>query len=133
MVTKQRSLFDPPPPPRPPSSWYEPTPREIGKERGESCEAKAEIELMFDPIKAGCDAVLWLFEGGQASGEEIVDYLKSIGHRAGDDRAFGPLFARLAREELIQFVGYAARRKGHGTSGAKVWKVGKAVTEKING
>jgi hypothetical protein len=118
-MTNQMSLFDAP----------APTPMQIGMERGASCEAKAEIELSFDPAKAGADAVAWLLAGGQASGEEIVDHLKAIGHRVGDDLAFGPMFARLAREGVISFVGYAARKKGHGTSGAKVWKATGKTTE----
>ena len=122
-MSDQLSLFD-----TPETAWRReqvfapPTPREIGEERAQAAEDKAVMELAFDPAKAAQDALAWLQAGGQASGEEIVDYLKSIGHRPHDDRSFGSLFSRLARENLIRFVGYAPRKKGHGTSGAKVWK-----------
>jgi hypothetical protein len=113
---------------RPETAWRRqqvlapPAPRDIGAERGQQAEDRAVMEVNFDVQKAASDAVAWLLEGGQASGEEIVDHLKALGHRPHDDRAFGPMFARLVREELISFVGYAVRQKGHGTSGAKVWK-----------
>jgi len=121
-MSSQRTLFDAPCSPLPARTWPEPTPREIGQERGEACEAKAEIELSFDTIAAARDALAWLNEGGPASGEEIVNHLKRLGHKPHDDRAFGPVFARLVREGSISFVGYAVRQKGHGTIGAKVWR-----------
>ena len=125
----QRSLFD-----TPETVWRRdpdvpgvpvfapPTPREIGEERAQASEDKAVAELAFDPAKAAEDLLAWLLHGGQASGEEIVDYLKSIGHRPHDDRAFGAIFGRLSRAGLISFVGYAIRKKGHATGGARVWK-----------
>ncbi len=42
-----------------------------------------------------------------------------------DDRAFGPIFMRLARRGLIAKVGTVRRERGHGTAGGNVW----ALTE----
>ncbi len=56
-MSDQLSLFD-----TPETAWRReqifapPTPREVGAERGESCELKAEVELSFDAVKAGRDA-----------------------------------------------------------------------------
>ena len=122
-MSDQLSLFD-----TPETAWRReqvfapPTPREIGQERAQAAEDKAVMELAFDPAKAAQDALAWLQEGGQASGEEIVDYLKSLGHKPHDDRAFGAIFSRLSRAGSISFVGYAVRKKGHATAGARVWK-----------
>lgn len=56
------------------------------------------------------------------SGEELVDACQARGLVPHDSRAFGAVFGTLARRGLIEAVGYAPRRKGHGTSGARMWK-----------
>lgn len=67
---------------------------------------------------------LWyLRAAGPMTGEKLVDAAKRRGYRFKDDRAFGPVIARLRREGLIECVGISDRRKGHGTSGARVWSI----------
>jgi len=56
------------------------------------------------------------------SGEELVDRVQERGLVPHDARAFGAVFGALSRKGLIEAVGFAARRKGHGTSGARLWK-----------
>ena len=58
-----------------------------------------------------------------ASGEELVDVARAHGAIPHDDRAFGSVFQSMARRGLIRTVGYTARRKGHGTSGGRVWAI----------
>lgn len=55
------------------------------------------------------------------SSEDLVDQCKELGLVPHDDRCFGGVFLSLARKGEIRRVGYAARRKGHGTGGASLW------------
>ena len=63
----------------------------------------------------------YLAQRGQAPGEIIVDLCKQAGIVATDDRSFGAVFATLSRANQIRCVGYCDRKKGHGTSGGRVW------------
>lgn len=67
-------------------------------------------------------ALAYLRERGDSSGEAITDACKAAGVVPHDDRAFGPVYAGLARDGLIERVGHVARRKGHGTAGGNVWR-----------
>lgn len=58
-----------------------------------------------------------------ASGEDITDACKAAGIIPHDDRAFGPVFMRLAKHGVITKAGYRPRAKGHGTGGANVWRL----------
>jgi len=61
---------------------------------------------------------------GATSGEALTDACKSAGIRPPqgmDDRAFGPVYQRLAHSQRIRQCGTATRLKGHGTAGARVW------------
>jgi hypothetical protein len=92
-----------------------------GMGAGASCLEKAE-RAGFDK-SAAADAVLELLADGRArSGEELVDHCQRLGLVPHDARAFGPVIAGLARKGLIEAVGFAARRKGHGTAGARLWR-----------
>lgn len=55
------------------------------------------------------------------SSEDLVDRCKELGLVPRDDRCFGGVFLGLARRGEIRRVGYAVRRKGHGTGGASLW------------
>ena len=59
----------------------------------------------------------------QATGEMLTDVCKRSGIVPHDDRAFGPIIARLSRAGRIRRCGYALRAKGHGTPGATVWEL----------
>lgn len=64
-----------------------------------------------------------LAEGPQ-TGEQLTDACKRAGIRPPggmDDRAFGPVYRRLAASGRIAQVGTALRSKGHGSAGARVW------------
>ena len=63
---------------------------------------------------------------GATSGEALTDACKSAGIRPPqgmDDRAFGPVYQRLAHSHRIRQCGTATRLKGHGTAGARVWEI----------
>lgn len=58
------------------------------------------------------------------SGEFLVMRCRRAGivpPKQMDDRAFGPVFMRLARRGLIEKVGTVRRERGHGTAGGNVW------------
>ena len=57
-----------------------------------------------------------------ASAERITDACKAEGIVPHDDRAFGPVYMRLARRGIIEKVRHVARAKGHGTAGGNVWR-----------
>ena len=59
----------------------------------------------------------------QMSGEEIVSVGESVGIRAHDARAWGPVFGWLSRKKLIVKAGFCQRLKGHGTAGGIVWRL----------
>ena len=62
---------------------------------------------------------------GATSGEALTDACKVAGIRPPqgmDDRAFGPVYQRLAQANQIRVCGSTTRRRGHGTSGGRVWE-----------
>ena len=63
-----------------------------------------------------------LRQDGPQPGEALVSAARAAGIvPVGDDRAFGPVFQRLARSRQIVAHGYCRRAKGRGTHGGVVW------------
>jgi len=65
-----------------------------------------------------------LEQHGPTSGEVLTDACKAAGivpPKGMDDRAFGPVYQRLAQANQIRVCGSTTRRRGHGTSGGRVW------------
>lgn len=94
------------------------------QERGEramaSVSAKAE-ERSPGFAERARECALRRLREGPATAEELTDCCLREGVRAHDLRAFGPVYASLARKGLIVRVGEARRRRGHGTHGGGVW------------
>lgn len=65
----------------------------------------------------------YLSRHGATSGEDLTDACKATGIAPKDDRAFGTVYMLLSRQGLIEPVGFCDRRKGHGTSGGRVWRL----------
>lgn len=59
----------------------------------------------------------------QAPGEELVDVATAAGIAPPDARAFGSVFASMARRGLIRCTGYCAHRKGHMGAGGRIWSL----------
>jgi hypothetical protein len=96
--------------------------RQAGLAAGAACLEKAE-RRGFDAAAAREEILTILVKAGRPmSGEELVDHCQQRGLVPHDARAFGPVFGTLARRGLIEAVGFAARRKGHGTAGARLWR-----------
>ena len=97
-------------------------PRERGREAAERCADKAGRDG-FDVGAAQAFVRAWLARHGKQSGEDLVDAAVAAGHAPHDGRAFGPVFAGLVRQRVIECAGYCERRKGHGTAGGRVWRL----------
>ena len=89
-----------------------------------ACTAKAVQVAGFDTEAARAAILDALTRSGRAmTGEELVDHCQRLGLVPHDARAFGSVFAGLAKNKKIVSVGFAARRKGHGTAGARLWRL----------
>jgi hypothetical protein len=94
----------------------------IGVKAAAACLQKAE-RRGFDAAAAREEILTVLVKAGRPmSGEELVDHCQRRGLVPHDARAFGPVFGTLSRSGKIEAVGFAARRKGHGTAGARLWR-----------
>jgi len=63
----------------------------------------------------------YLAAHGATAGETLTAACKQAGIVPHDDRAFGPVYMRLARRGWIVKVGIVKRRRGHGTAGGQIW------------
>lgn len=98
-------------------------PRESGRTAGERCTEKAERVASFDTDGAAAFIVEHLRQRGPTSGEDLTDAAIAAGFTVHDARAYGPVYAKLARRGAIKCVGYCERRRGHGTAGGRVWGI----------
>lgn len=92
--------------------------------------AMAQVEQHADQTHPGFGSaaetfiVRFLAQQGPTSGELLTNACKAAGIVPHDDRAFGPVYMRLARRGVIVKVGVSVRVKGHLTAGANVWSCG---------
>lgn len=94
----------------------------IGHELAELCAEKASRVADFDAEGARRFVLGWLRRHGAMSGEALTDAAIEHGYRAHDARCYGAVIGALSRRGAIRCVGYCERRKGHGTSGGRVWE-----------
>ncbi len=92
----------------------------VGMSRAEGCTRNAD-RAGFDSTGAADHILSVLRHKGDCSGEELVMQARDAGFVPHDDRAFGSVFAGLKRKGLIATVGNCTRRRGHGTSGGRIW------------
>lgn len=114
----QLALLFEPPPPRP----YAPA-RAAGERAGKLAANKAERQDDGFRERAAQFVLGYLAQHGVSSGELITDAAKLAGIRPSDDRAFGPVYAKLLRDKKIRVTGVVARMKGHGCLGAKTYEL----------
>lgn len=60
---------------------------------------------------------------GPTSGEDLSDACLAENIVPHSTKAFGPVYAKLRRDGLIEHDSYCLRRRGHGTAGGIVWKL----------
>ncbi len=73
--------------------------------------------------------VLNYLRSGAASSEALTLACKAAGIVPHDDRAFGPVYMRLARRRQIVKVDSCRRERGHGTAGGNVWGLVGGITD----
>lgn len=97
--------------------------RKAGTQAAEACAKKArKVDPRF--VEKACAHILKRLEGGARTGEELVDSCLDAGIKPHDARAFGVVFARLARTRQAQSrISLQPRRKGHCTSGLREWEL----------
>lgn len=100
---------------------------ELARRRGhaaaDACSSKAERTSAFDAAAAKAEVLAVLSASARPmTGEELVDHCQRVGLVPHDPRAFGGVFLALSRRGQIKAVGFAPRRKGHGTAGARLWE-----------
>lgn len=97
-------------------------PREVGLALADKCADKAVRVASFDTEGARKFIVGWLRRHGPQSGEALVQAATDHGFRPHDNRAFGAVFNKLARDKAIVCLrSDLPRERGHGTSGGKLW------------
>jgi hypothetical protein len=100
------------------------TAREAGEQAAALCLAKAERSDQEFVAKATAAILAHLRAMGQASGEDLVDVAIAYGARPAESRSFGGIFQKLSRQKLITYLrSDLPRRRGHGTSGGKLWAI----------
>lgn len=97
--------------------------RAVGAEAGGRAADRAERADEGFGERAAAFIRGYLAQHGASSGEVVTDAAKVAGIRPPDDRAFGPIYAALARRGQIVAVGFCVRRKGRGTAGGRVWRL----------
>lgn len=97
--------------------------RKAGDRAGKLAADKAERQDDGFRERATAFVLGYLQQHGVSSGELITDAAQLAGIRPPDDRAFGPVYAMLARKGRIVSAGFCMRAKGHGTAGGRLWKL----------
>lgn len=110
-------IFDPAPPRNHAAA------RKAGERAGNLAADKAEREANGFRERATAFVLGYLQQHGVSSGELITDAAKLAGIKPPDDRAFGPVYATLARKGRIVAAGFCMRRKGNGTAGGRLWRL----------
>lgn len=59
---------------------------------------------------------------GKAGGEELTDTAHAMGVQTKNPKAFGAVLKGLAREKLIERIGFVPRMRGHGAPGP-LWEI----------
>lgn len=96
--------------------------------------ARAERDEVLDRVEASVGedflaqaeafALVYLRDWPQGLPAEcLTNACKAAGIVPRDDRAFGPVYMRLARAGRIEKAGACSRTKGHGTAGGNLWRL----------
>jgi hypothetical protein len=98
--------------------------RKLGTEASEKARSKAEEVCPGFSALALDFIACYARENERFSGEVLTYAMKFAGIQPGEDRAFGPIYAKAIRLKLIKVIGYVPRVRGHGTSGGKLYTAG---------
>lgn len=89
----------------------------------EAVETAAERRRRMFAADAGAFVVRYLQVHGPTAAEVLTRQCRAAGLVPHDDRAFGPVYMRLARAKVIAKVGAVRRERGHGTAGGNIWAI----------
>lgn len=96
-------------------------PRAEGERLADLCLCKAEREG-FDSEGAALFITGWVRRNGPTSGEDLVDAAIAHGYRGTDLRCFGGVFQGLVNRNVLRVLrSDLPRRRGHGTSGGRLY------------
>jgi hypothetical protein len=96
-----------------------------GEQAMQACTDKAE-SLGFSTDAAKTFILNWLSEHGQTPGEDLVEAARRTGRPElipRDMRAWGRVFALLSGKRIHCLRSDLPRKRGHGTSGGKLWAI----------
>ena len=79
--------------------------------------AKAEEAAPTFAARAYAFLIRYAAAHPEFGGEDATEAIKAAGIVPHDDRAFGPIYAKAARNGLIRRIGFVPRRRGHGSPG----------------
>lgn len=96
--------------------------RENGERMANLAQEKADAEAPGFIDRARTFIVDYLRRNGPTPGEKVTDAMTDAGIRPADTRAFGGVYAGLARAGRIRQVGLCNREKGNGTAGGRIWE-----------
>jgi hypothetical protein len=105
----------------PPHAQRAATARRLGDEAGQRCRGKADEACPGFSGRAFAFLERYARERTTFNGEDATNAAKQSGIRPSDDRAFGPIYAKLIRDNVIRVVAFVPRVKGHGSMGGKVY------------
>jgi hypothetical protein len=95
-----------------------------GEQGMQACADKAE-SLGFSTEAARAFVINWLAEYGPTAGEDLVEAAEKTGRtdlRGHDQRCWGAVFGKLSKTNRIRCLrSDLPRKRGHGTSGGKLW------------
>ena len=103
-----------------------PTPAEARARRDEAMSRTGHAAERVTPAfsERAAAVILHALADGPASGEALTIACRRAGIQPPkDDRAFGPVYMRLARAGYMKRVGTVPRLRGHSTAGGNVWRL----------
>lgn len=109
-----------------PRAAFLPTPAEARAQREAALgRTRASAERLTPEFTEQATAViLSTLTRGPASAEELTIACRQAGIAPPkDDRAFGPVYMRLARAGRIEKIGAVPRLRGHHTAGGNLWRL----------
>jgi len=108
------------------TDWSVPTPCEAKaqRDRGMARTAQAAEDAVPDFGTRAAAVILRELATGPQSGEQLTLACRRAGVLPPrDDRAFGPVYMRLARAGHIVKAGTVPRLRGHHTAGGNLWRL----------
>ena len=102
------------------------TARKLGDEAGKRAADKADAEVQDFKARALKFIVAYVRQQGETTGENATLAAVLSGIRPSEQRAFGPVYQAAIRAGHIHIAGDVRRVRGHGSTGGKLYRPGRA-------